>query len=471
MANKATAINSGQLARIDGLLGTDELNLCEFPLVAYGSRAAEDRTLTFEDDIYDEGNRQLVHRKLIVSASDAFGLPTPLDSDVLLVLMHLTRLRNNFATPTVHFTRYELVKFLGWDLGGKSYRRLEESLNRWASVTLYYNRAWWDKDGQVWRSRTFHILESTDLRGRESSNGDDCESSFTWNQVLFQSFASQNLRRLDLNSYFALKLPAARQAFRFLDKRFHRSRRLELKLRTFACEHVGLTRSYDNSQLRRKLQPAIEELEAIGFLHPLSEKERYVQLRRGEWEILLIKQGDQAKASKQELAPLSSLTAKLVGYGLHVSVAAELVAKHPAAKIEEKLKLYGWLKQQGGDRVPRNPAGFVTTAIRKDYPLPPELLREEVRRTQAVKKQPTVEKSAEDANNAAVGAIRRQALAYIDQLPPEDREQLQHAALSDKNNPLVQSYEKSPSGPMSGTLLREILIAYVGTERLDRTAA
>lgn len=75
-------------------LGADELNLCEFPLAAFGSRApGELKTLTFEDEIFDEGNQQLVQRKLTVSASDAFGLPSPVDSDVLLVLMHLTNCR------------------------------------------------------------------------------------------------------------------------------------------------------------------------------------------------------------------------------------------------------------------------------------------------------------------------------------------------------------------------------------------
>lgn len=165
------------LERSETLLGTDELNICEFPLAACGNRAPDCKTLTFEDTIFDEGKQQPVHRKLVIAASDAFGLPTPADSDVLLVLMHLTRIRNGFDSPTVRFTRYELVKFLGWNQSGRSYQRLDEAFNRWASVTLFYNKAWWDRDREGWRSKSFHVLETVDLRGR--NDRDDCESSFT----------------------------------------------------------------------------------------------------------------------------------------------------------------------------------------------------------------------------------------------------------------------------------------------------
>ena len=117
------------------MLGTDELNICEFPLASAGrDRGDSSNTLFFEDKIFDEGSQQHIERKLIVTASQAFGLPTPADNDVLLVLMYLTFMRNGFAERTVSFSRYELVKLLGWDQGGKSYRRIDESLQRWVNV-------------------------------------------------------------------------------------------------------------------------------------------------------------------------------------------------------------------------------------------------------------------------------------------------------------------------------------------------
>lgn len=467
-----SSIPDAPLERSNGLLGTDELNLCEFPLAACGHRSTQNaKTLTFEDDIFDDGNQQPVHRKLVIAASDVFGLPTPADSDVLLVLMHLTRTRNKFSSPTVRFTRYELVKFLGWDVCGRSYRRLEESLNRWASVTLYYNRAWWDKDGKSWRSRTFHVLETVDLRGREVRR-DDSESSFTWNQVIFQSFLSNNIRRLDLNTYFSLQLPAAKQAYRFLDKRFYRSRTLELELRKFACEHVGLSRNYDNSQLRRKLQPAIEELEKIGFLKPMSSEERYRQRKRGEWEIALVKSSKSVAAECDAQEPASNLAAQLVERGVQATVAADLVAQYPAEKIEEKIELHDCLMQKRDGRTPRNPAGFLNTAIRKDFPLPPELRRKAEKQAATAAK--PIAKIDRTIDLAAERSRKRREAAKqsLSQLSAEELAVFQAKALENGDASLLKTYSKesasAPKGPMAEMALRELLILHAIKEAENR---
>ncbi len=96
MAQSAKKKELANVLRFDRTLGTDELNLAEFPLAAIAHRVdPNQRTLTFEDQIFDEGNQQEVNRKLVISASEHFGLPTPLDSDVLLVLLYVTNARKS----------------------------------------------------------------------------------------------------------------------------------------------------------------------------------------------------------------------------------------------------------------------------------------------------------------------------------------------------------------------------------------
>jgi len=109
-------------------VGRDEMNLCEFPIALLTDYPSEGvKTMVFEDR----------HGRLTVSGSDAYGLPTAPDSDVIVGLIQLTKLRNDFTCPTVEFTRYELLKLLGWEDKGRNYRRLTESLRRWVGVTLY----------------------------------------------------------------------------------------------------------------------------------------------------------------------------------------------------------------------------------------------------------------------------------------------------------------------------------------------
>lgn len=93
----------------------DELNFAEFPLASLSDRVPQgQKTLVFTDSVFDQGRRQTVTRKLTISASDEYGLPTALDDEVILGLIQLTN-KKKFADRKVHFTRYELIKLLGWD--------------------------------------------------------------------------------------------------------------------------------------------------------------------------------------------------------------------------------------------------------------------------------------------------------------------------------------------------------------------
>ena len=124
-------------------------------------------------------------------------------------------------------------------------------------------------------------------------------SSFRWNEVIFRSFQSGNLKQLDLEFYLKLRLPTTKRMYRFLDKRFYRRSRLDFDLRTLACEHIGLSRSYAPTELKRRLKPALEEMEQLGFLEPLGPEERYSYVKRGCWRIILIR-GRHATADAQD---------------------------------------------------------------------------------------------------------------------------------------------------------------------------
>lgn len=331
-------------------LGADELNLAEFPLAVFSRRQTTgQKTLEFEDEVFDEGANRTVRRRLVISGSDRFGLPTPADSDVLLVLIQLTKQRSNFETRLLSFSRYELLELLRWDHGGSSYRRLEEALQRWTSTTLYYHRAWWDRTVRRWRSRTFHVIESLELKGSDQGDVDELPCSLAWNDVLFQSFQASNLKALDLDTYFKLERPAAKQAFRFLDKRFYRSSRLQFDLKVFACEHVGLSREHDAAQLRRSLEAVLKELEQIGFLQPMSVQQRYVKEGPGRYQVTLIRKRQSADAGPG--TSHTNLARELLKRGVWRDMAPQLAMALPENEIRRYVALHDWLLNQCDKRI------------------------------------------------------------------------------------------------------------------------
>ena len=418
-----------QLDEYDRSLGTDEMNLAEWPLASLSTRNdVGQNTLLFEDTIFDKGANKNVERTVVIAGSDHFGLPTSTDSDILLVLVHLTNVRNGLKAKKVEFSRYELIKFLGWPQDGRSYKRLDESLQRWCAVTLNYKHAWWDRSGKRWKSRSFHVLETLELRGRDEIH-DDGLSTFTWNDVIFESFNAGNLKRIDLGVYFNLKLATSRQMYRFLDKRFHRCEHRKFDLLTFATEHVGLSRKYDNYDLKRKLMPAIEELEKIGFIVACSQAERFERVATGRWMIHVTKaRGDNGGKTSD-----SPMVAELTSRGVNQRVAKDLASRFSEQHIEEKLQLHDHLVAQKDRRISRNAPGFLAASIRHDYKEPPSNRRASATvsdiRGKTVAPAPAATEKAGTVSQLKNSPERDEFQKHWDGLPIEDRIRLERDAM------------------------------------------
>ncbi len=366
--------------------GRDEMNLAEFPIAAltdYVPRGCN--TIRFSDG----------SGSLMVTGSDAYGLPTAADADVVVALIQLTKRRNGFQAPAVHFSRAELLEILGWPESGKSYRRLTESLMRWSTTSLKYEGTWWDQRSRRKINAVFHILNEVVLFDRsgpsDGESGQPPQSYFAWNKVFLSSCQAGNLKRLDLGMYFALEHASSKRLYRFLDKRLHRQPDQTFDLAEVAFERVGLSRAYvgkkgaiNVAKVREKLRPAIAELESGGFLIPLSPEERYRKHEDG-WAIRFARTGE-AKADEVQpwaIAPEASGAAGstagvadgpavegLIRRGVTRARAEDLASRHPSARIAEKLEIFDWKLAKSPAGMKRNPAGWLVKAVEDDYPAP-----------------------------------------------------------------------------------------------------
>jgi hypothetical protein len=343
---------------------------------------------------------------------------------------------------------------LGWQDSGKSYRRLEESLKRWLGVTLYYENAWWDKQASRWADVHFHLLDNLVLyhrrSGRPSARHDDRDalrSSFTWNEVVFRSFQAGYLKQIDVELYRSLALATAKRMYRFLDKRFHFSSRLQFDLLHFAHEHIGLSRRYDVAQLKRRLASAVRELESAGFLEPMDAADRYRRLYRGAWRVVFVKTASAVRRKASGAG--TGLAQRLTQRGVTATSAARLVRRFPSQLIGEKIEVFDQLMARRDVRVSRNPAGYLVQSIRDDYQLPGGL------------KRPSCE-GASSGRQASKGDVvggagqetaRRQETVradrwsrvqqYLNRLPPEDLVQLEQAAVASAPRVTADGYRRA----------------------------
>jgi hypothetical protein len=225
--------------------------------------------------------------------------------------------------------------------------------------------------------------------------------------------------------------------YRFLDKRFYRRSRLDFDLRSLACEHIGLSRSYAPTELKRRLKPALEELEQLGFLEPLGPEERYSYVKRGCWRIIFIR-GSRATAEAQDPAARAEdrpgeLIEALKARGVTARTAQELVEAHPAGRIRTKLEVFDWLLRNEDRRVGKNPAGYLVASIRSDYQAPVDFQAQANGAKAAGKAKAAAEAKAELDKARALEEARRDKAreerlrAAWERLPEAEREAIRAA--------------------------------------------
>ena len=453
--------------------GKDEMNLAEFPLCCISDRAQPDqKTLVFEDQVWDASRNEMVPRQLTITGSDRFGLPTATDDEVLVGMIQLSKLRH-FAERSVFFTRYEMIRLLGWRDETKSYDRLETSLNRWVGVTLYYENAWWNREQQCWVNEKFHVLDNVTLFDREKYRRQSPSqtqlplSHFTWNDVLFRSFKAGNLKGLDFDFFKGLDGAITKRLYRFLDKRFFHRDHYEFNLKELSWVHVGLSRNYDVANLKRRLRPAIVELEQKGFLLPMPDQERFLKVSCGDWRVVFDRA--RSKSLPKRVSPdldegKAALCQALVERGVTASTAADTVIAHPPERIRTQLEVFDWLVASADSRVSRNPAGFLISAIKSEYAPPKGFISQEERQRRSAKaadRQRNLEVRAQlrlreaEARERAKGEAIEQ---FWKSFSSAERERMQQEALREANALERELVERG--GVLSETARKNLLDAY-----------
>lgn len=354
--------------------GRDELNIIRFPLSVLSKNAGNQSSLTYTDEAWDEGANQWLERQLTINSSPEYGLPTDADEEVLIALFSHAKQQDDYADPTVHFKPYDLLEILGWKTVGKNYERLERALMKWTHVTLTYKHAWWEKNSQRWTTTAFNMLDNVTIHGKKGRYARDelPLSSYTFGKVIFKSLREGYIKKLDLDLFRELSSPTAKRLYRVLDKHFHQSPHIKLDLHTLAHKRLGLSENYKKpSQLISKLEPAVQQLEAQGYIVTREKKNRFVNKSRGRYNVHFEKSGMQriTNVEAQSQSEPTGIISELIKHGIPKRVATKLSTDHDDTYIESKIELLEWQLSHSKNEI-ESPGGYLRTAIEQDFQPP-----------------------------------------------------------------------------------------------------
>jgi hypothetical protein len=257
------------------LYGKDEMNLVEFPFGPITATSV--KTLEVEHQAFDRLLKREVTRRLIMTGSDKWGLPRPIDDQVLLGLKTLTH-EGGFASPQITFSRYQLCRATGWEPDGRAYRRLEQSIDRIAGTTFKFKDAWWDNGEKEYKSKTFHLITDVEICSRDqldrsrltTGRNEQQLCSIRWGEVIWKSFQDGFIRTLDMRMFRRIAQGRRREVplrlYRILDKRFWHAPMARFNLSRLCIGTLGLSPAYSPSQMKRVLDRAAAWLVECGCL-------------------------------------------------------------------------------------------------------------------------------------------------------------------------------------------------------------
>src|ERR1700746_1516551 len=116
------------------LIGKDELNFADWP-ISISTQQQILRSISSNGKKIDYIEYRVPRAKggdqrVTLMAPAVIGLPTPLEEDLVIGLIQLSKEQDNFASDTVYFTPAQLFAVLRWTNDGKNLARLEQSLTR-----------------------------------------------------------------------------------------------------------------------------------------------------------------------------------------------------------------------------------------------------------------------------------------------------------------------------------------------------
>lgn len=377
----APADLSDRLANLSS--GRDEMNLCELPFALLSERQGNRTYLNFEVEDYDRATRQTVSRKLTVKGDPEFGLPTAKDEEIYLGLMKYTSDFNGFSDANVSLQRSSLFELMGWPKSDWAYARLILGMHRLVGVRLSYSNLWRDNRDKQFRDQgAFGILDSFRFRDTRRSDGAYREqaSGFRWSSVLFQSFDSGYLKRIDFGLARDLS-PAARRLYRYLDKHFHppHHRTVTIDLKRLAYQHIGISPGIELDKVRKRyIGPAAEELESVGYLKSLNHDQRFAKVRQGVWTATFEFSGSGAEKRHQEPTERDvKLLQAMTTRGISTVTALQVISGTKREEVVQAIKAMDEQKQRGVTI--RSADKWLSKAIQAGFQPSPEFRRSELR--------------------------------------------------------------------------------------------
>lgn len=387
-----------------------EVNLLVFPFFALDRKSLKTKTKTMYRDIVTKGDQKIEILWQVTSNSE-YGYPGLFDRKVHKaieqIISEILRKNGRVKNPLPLGSLYNLFKKIDIDTGGAQYKKIKEAFKRITTTSIESKGTFYSKRRKEWIEDIFHLYERVVFKGQELPNGEIADTNYLFlGSWYLQNLNSFYIKPIDYNYLQSLNSKIASRLYEILGVKFYglRNKRENFICYRYSklCQLLPITPQRYLSDAKRQLNPAYKELQYTGFL----SKDPYWDENTGkDWHIYYWP-GERArkemrkvktnffKASLIEEEALSGpketrvltksqqidLVNRLMALNVSKATAKNLV-KHKSQQAIKK-----WIKAIYYTNA-KDKAAYLVKAIKGNWLLPEEYLKEEEREKQRKKQE------------------------------------------------------------------------------------
>jgi hypothetical protein len=217
-------------------------------------------------------NDQLQERVFKVNPDPEWGLPGPFELEVMAIIYQIAAEHMDVAGSVPQQLELgslrSFLKRMGRPMTGKYAAILKDALKRLAATNCVSEGFFYSKPRDVYVIKSFQFITSAQIVGELNFNGGRIEKTI----VEFHPFILENLNSnfrtlIDFEYLRSLKKDIAKSLVMHLSYRFFKSRTSVWEADyDWIANRLGLVFQENTKRAKEQLKPALQELQATGFL-------------------------------------------------------------------------------------------------------------------------------------------------------------------------------------------------------------
>jgi hypothetical protein len=381
-----------------------EVNLLVFPFFALTRSDLGKKTKTEYKEIIERDGKKLQILWKVTSNSE-YGYPGLFDREVHKVIeqiiTQLLKEKGKIKNPIPLGSLYNICKKMGIDnYGGHQYRKIKEAFRRIKTTSIETKGTFYSKDKKQWLEDIFNLYERVVFKGEKINDKDIADDNYLYlGSWYLQNLNSFYVKPIDYKYLKSLESKIASRLYEILGVKFYglRNKRGAFICYRYSklCKLLPVTRQKYNSLARQQLDPGNNELKNTGFI----SKFEWSENGKNDW-LIYYWPGERAKkemkngkvkkfefkednylidsdnnsaditVKKQpELDYDNDLINQLIDLNVSKITAKNLVKKYNNEKIKDWIRAIDFTNAE-------NKAAYIVKAVKEDWQLPEEYLRE-----------------------------------------------------------------------------------------------